>query len=231
MTITLILRGFVSEFNTEERVCGMKMRFVQTYAAFKASYAAIIGDSIVYTAELTRDFKLGVYADFLQGGQLKYRLCFDDNETLKNLLKFNPPAGLMPFNIWSPNNELLGHIGLKRTKSFSGYEYYEYDFYGVRYLAYGVGMGKDGRKIPIYQNDRQIALIEKNPVVYDTKDEYDIYAIDGNFSEVAAIFNLYYDFVRFARFNVTKTKKTEYLYTLNKELKSKYNPDFKRLCQ
>lgn len=121
----------------------------------------------------------------------------------------------------------------KRNEIFLGYEYYEYHFFGKEYVAYEIGMGKEGIKIPLYDVERQIALIEKSTVVYDNKDEYDIYAIDAKALEIAVLFNLYYDFTRFGRFGefAYKSKETEYLYTLKKELKSKYDPNFKELCK
>ena len=47
--------------------------------------------------------------------------------------------------------------------------------------------------------------------------------------EVSALFNLYYDFVKHGNYGEInyKSKETYYLYTMNKELKNKYDSTFK----
>ena len=94
---------------------------------------------------------------------------------------------------------------------------------------YEIGLGKEGIKLPIYRDDTQVALIEKDLVVYDNKDTYEIIAIDEMSLEVSALFNLYYDFVKHGNYGEInyKSKERYYLYTMNKELKNKYDSTFK----
>lgn len=95
----------------------MRLRFVQTIADFTASYVALDGDIVKYHAEIPCNFR-GCYADFLQNGQLKYRLCFDKLEGIKNLVRAGKYANGNPYTIWNPDGQLLGHIFLKETKFF-----------------------------------------------------------------------------------------------------------------
>ena len=210
----------------------MKAGFIQTHANLSAAYSLISDGVVKYHAEIPLNFK-GSHAGFFEGDRLRYKLCFDRLESIKGLFKGRVAANMFPFSIWSSDDELVGHAYLKRSKAFFGYMYFEYVLNGKTFYAYEVGMGKQGIKIPIYDEDKQIALIEKGVVVYDNKDEYEIVGIDDYAIEVAALFNLYYDFVRFGRYGqvVYKSKEVSYLYTINKELKNKYDQTFKKLYE
>ena len=188
-----------------------------------------------YRAEIPLDFT-DVVARFYCDEQLKYKLCHDSAERLRNMFKLDSSFVSNPFYIWDSNDESVGYVSGKLTKSFwgGGYWYYEYDFCGCRYLVYAIGMGREGIKIPIYdcnQDERQVALIEKDVVVRDNKDVYSIHAPTHEALEVAAVFNLYYDFVTFGNRNklVHKMKKVEYIHS-PKVLKSKYDAEFKLKC-
>ena len=214
----------------------MMLRFVRTESTFtELMYSAYINEVERYRAEIPLNFA-DVVAKFYHNTQVKYKLCHDGNERLRNMFKLDSSFVSNPFYILNSNDESVGYVFGKQTKSFwgGGYWYYEYDFCGCRYLAYSIGMGKEGIKIPIYvcnQGEQQIALIEKDVAVYDNKDEYRIYAQSESELEIAALFNFYYDFVKFGNRSklVYKTKKVEYIHS-PKILKDKYKPDFKLQC-
>lgn len=76
-------------------------------------------------------------------------------------------------------------------------------------------------------------MIEKHPVVYDNKDTYTIYIKDDVYADLICLFVAYYDHATNSKNNeyAIKAKKVNYSYTFNKDLNSKYNPQFKELCK
>lgn len=137
------------------------------------------------------------------------------------------------FNIKSPSGEICGNLSSKVVKKFlAGYRYVQINFKSELYNCYEVGMGKEGKFICIYIGDQQIAMIEKPTVVYDNKDYYKIYIKDSKYIDIVCLFAVYYDHASARNYNevVIKSKKVSYEYTINKELKSKYNPKFKEQC-
>ena len=137
------------------------------------------------------------------------------------------------FFIKKPNGEMCGEISSKVVKKFmAGYRYVQIEFNSELYNCYEVGMGKEGSFECIYIGDQQIAMIEKATVVSDNKDFYKIYIKDDKYIEIVCLFAVYYDHATARNYNevAIKSKKVSYEYTLNKELKGKYNPQFKELC-
>lgn len=138
------------------------------------------------------------------------------------------------FNIKKPDGETCGKLTSKFAGKFlSGYRYVQITFYSEVFNCYVVGMGKEGTFVCIYSGDEQIAMIEKSTVVYDNRDFYRIYIKDNKHMEIVCLFATYYDHSTASNYNqaAIKSKKINYYYTLNKELKSKYNPQFKELCK
>ncbi|MCL2109075.1 MAG: hypothetical protein FWH20_06995 [Oscillospiraceae bacterium] len=212
----------------------MKLHFMRTKSAVnELLYSGDDCGNVKYNAEIPLNFT-DVTATFYHDGKVKYKLCFDSDERIKNMFKLNSTFVSNPFNILDCNGGKVGHIFGKQTKSFwrGGYFFYEYNFCGCNYFAYSIGMGKEGIKIPIYNADCQVALIEKGVVVHDNKDSYYIYVPSETELEIATLFNLYYDFVKFGNRQklVYKTKKVEYFHS-PKALKSKFDPDFKLMCE
>ncbi|AEV69463.1 hypothetical protein [Acetivibrio clariflavus] len=135
------------------------------------------------------------------------------------------------FDIIKPDGETCGKLSHRFVGKFlSGYTYEEITFNSEVYNCYDVGMGKEGTFVCIYSGDEQIAMIEKPPVVYDNKDFYKIYIKDDRHAEIVCLFATYYDHSTAGNYNEITTKEINYRYTTNKELKSKYNPLFKELC-
>lgn len=208
----------------------MKCKFMQTKSKIAAQYQCLNENTVLYTAEIPVNFR-GLKAQVLRNSEVIYRINFDKIDSLKKMKKDRLLEKIIPYNIYDTNNSLVGSICLKRTKFFNGYMYYEFILNDIKYIMYEIGLGKEGIKVPIYIGDTQIALIEKDPVVYDNKDTYEIIAIDEKSLEVATLFNLYYDFIRFGNYGeiAYKSKKTYYLYTTKKELKNKYDSNFKMM--
>lgn len=207
----------------------MNYKFIQTHSGLSALYEARINDYITYTAEIPHNF-IGAKSNFIKNNILLYSLNFDWIEDVKSVLKPSKTRNIRPFNICNVEGPIIGSLSKKRTKAFWGYCYYLLTLNEKVYRIYQVGCGKQGIKIPIYsEDDKQIALIEKETVVYDNKDIYEITAIDEASAEIATLFNLYYDYDQYARQGefVIKSKNISYSYSLHKEEKAKYNPEFK----
>lgn len=207
----------------------MRCKFIQTKSKIAAQYECLNEDEVLYTAEIPLNFR-GAKAQLFRNSEVLYTIKSDKINYSEEWRKEKLPKRRLPYNIYDANNNLVGSIcRLKNTKFFNGYIYYELILNDTKYLMYEIGLGKEGIKLPIYRDDTQVALIEKDSVVYDNKDTYEIIAIDEMSLEVSALFNLYYDFVKHGNYGEInyKSKETYYLYTMNKELKNKYDSTFK----
>ena len=121
-----------------------------------------------------------------------------------------------------------GAIYRKRTKGFFGYYYFELHLNDKEYKFYEIGLGKQGIKIPVYVGEQQVALIEKDTHTANNLDSYNLSSVDGKTAQAASLFCVYYDFVRFGNHGEVSvnSKQVTYIYTGNKKLKEKYNPDW-----
>lgn len=112
---------------------------------------------------------------------------------------------------------------------FSKMEYHQLILDGIKYNVYPIGFGKEGSKSPVYIGDEQIALIEKDCVVYDELHHYQVTATDEASALIALIFVCY--MYTNACFNpgvkVIQSVSKTVSVTTNKKLKQKYDPMFK----
>lgn len=76
---------------------------------------------------------------------------------------------------------------------FSGSKTYTIEWAGRRFTMYDVGLGSQGVKLPIYENEQQVALVEKDASVRNMLDSYEIYTIEDALFPLAALAALYYD--------------------------------------
>lgn len=137
------------------------------------------------------------------------------------------------YNIKKLNGDICGEIALKVVKKLlARYKYIQVNFNAELLNCYEVGLGKEGKFVCIYIGDIQVALIEKSNVEYDNMDSYKIYLKDEKYMQIVCLFVVYYDHATSANLNEFsyKSKKTSYEYSPNKELKSKYNPQFREQC-
>ncbi|WP_143069273.1 hypothetical protein [Paenibacillus sp. OV219] len=115
---------------------------------------------------------------------------------------------------------------------FFGYSFTKLHLHGREYEGYEVGRGREGHFLCIYEGDQQIALIEKDRVVMDNKDTYDLYVEASAHTDIAKIFAIHWDCSTYANSGeyLNKSKSIEIAFTINKFLKSKYDPAFKSRC-
>lgn len=209
----------------------MKLKFEQTNAnaVRRFSYVAYDQEKEYYQAHNWRK-RLSVYLDFLKEGTLLYRLKYKGHG--KGLIK-SPESTYRGFCIFDQNGESVGQIcqRVEMSKPSSAihrnFYYYQLELMGNLFTAYDVGCGKEGLKIPIYDSgDKQIALLEKDPVTYDKQTKYELSALESSSMEIACLFGVYRDFLTNPRDAVYKSKMTEYDYSKHETLRSKYDPDF-----
>lgn len=111
---------------------------------------------------------------------------------------------------------------------FKKFDYHQMKKTGVTYDLFPIGFGNEGSKSPIYQDNTQIAQIEKDCVVYNDLHNYKVFAIDESSSETAVLFAIYmyinagYKPGKKAVSSSVKVVST----TTNKLLKEKYDPTF-----
>lgn len=127
------------------------------------------------------------------------------------------------------NNDTIGEIYQtnKKTGLFSNYDYNTLFYNNNIYNEYGVGLGNES-KCPIYLNDIQVAQINKDSIVYNDLHNYKIYIKEDKYSFISIIFACYmYINAGFKPgIEVKKSVVKYYNKTTNKELNSKYNPEW-----
>ena len=75
----------------------------------------------------------------------------------------------------------------------SGSPTYTIEWQGRSFTAYVVWLGAAGLKLPIYDGDKQVALLEKGGVVFDMLDSYELYIAEDALFEMVVLTALYYD--------------------------------------
>ena len=161
---------------------------------------------------------------------------------------FNLSSDEVPIEGWSifsrdkvlsyikePNGDICGEVSLKVARRFvRGYKYIQINYNAELINCYEVRMGKEGTFVCLYLGDRQIAMIEKSAAVHDNREDfYKIYIKEDKYAEIVCLYAVYYDYLNSENDNafITKSRKKDNEYTINKELKSKYNPQFKEECK
>lgn len=209
------------------------INLIQTRSSLGADYVfENNANQILYTANI-RLAIAKIDISLLKDNQIVLSSTYGINARLNNLGKSLVGTEYNIFNIQKPHGEICGKICYKTVrKFFSGYGYYEINYDGEVFTCYVVGRGKEGLFICIYIGDRQVAMIEKSPIVRDNKDHYIIYTIDNKYNDIVSFFGIYYDHNTSSNYSefVYKKKEISYVYSFNKEIKSKYNPQFKELC-
>lgn len=107
------------------------------------------------------------------------------------------------------------------------YSYNELIYNGDCYKEYGISFG-DVAKNPIYLNDMQVAQIEKEAIIYNDLHNYKIYIKNKDYALVSIIFacHMYINASFKPGIKVTKSVVKYYDKTTNKELLSKYDPNW-----
>ena len=115
----------------------------------------------------------------------------------------------------------------KKTSLFSKYSYNELNYEGKYYKEYGIGLGKEVKNT-IYLNENQISQINKETIIYNDLHNFKIYVKNDKYLLVAILFSCYM-YINGCFKPGVKVKKSIvkcYNKTTNKELNSKYNPNW-----
>lgn len=143
---------------------------------------------------------------------------------------------LMSFKIFDDKNNLIGKfVGetyRPKGKLFGGYVYYSLNIYNSHYVVYEVGRGAEGVALCIYENDKLVAICDKNPRVTNFKDRYRIYCEESKYIYISTLFSIYYDMAKNADLREIKLYSETVTYTVNtnKEVAAKYDPEFVERC-
>lgn len=200
-------------------------RLIQTKASLEKLYELREGNEIVGKTTIPLSFKRQINSSL---ANKNYKLQFSFTQDTLNWFNYSKNMRLLPFQIYDETNMLVGSVCERRARRFFGYSYFELIYKGKSYYFYEIGLGKEGLKIPMYNDeDSQVGLIEKDSVFYDNKRTYTIHTLNRHYQMLAYFFSVYFNNAFYSSNEVVvKSKHVEYSYTFSKELKSKYNPNF-----
>lgn len=125
------------------------------------------------------------------------------------------------------SEEKVGDIYIN-ANFFIGQRNYTIHWRDRELIAYEVGLGSAGLKIPIYEGERQVALIEKGTSVVDYLDCYEVYAAEDDLLEMALLMALYYDREYYSNRDKKAMRSIQHqtTTTVNPKLWKKYQPDW-----
>lgn len=195
----------------------------QTYSGFSAEYTLKFDDNTTYSVQV----------------ELNKILIFKNNIHLYTIFQkkiFNISSSncriIRPMDVYDSDEKIIGRISKCRQNGWFKPSWYQLDIYNQQFKIYEIGLGKEGIKYPVFVNDNQVALLEKSPTIKDNLDEYSIALLDNKQIIPCLIFGIYYDLMNFRNFGEFVKDKTEtkYLYTMNKNIKAMYDPNFKSKC-
>lgn len=109
------------------------------------------------------------------------------------------------------------------------FEFHEMILEQNTYHLYGIALGKEGSKFPIYEGAKQTAQAEKDCIIYNDMHNYRIYA-DGEESAWIALLFCLYMYVNACYEPGKKVRKSVEKFisvTTNETLLQKYDPHFK----
>lgn len=116
-----------------------------------------------------------------------------------------------------------------RTGGLSRAEYHTMRFGECEYNLFSISLGEEGCKSPIFENDVQIAQVDKACLVYNDLHHFEIFSLNQDKVIIALIFCCYmytlgcYNAGEKSYKSVSKFVSV----TKNEFLKSKYDPNFK----
>lgn len=208
---------------------------IQRKSGFSVLFEINSNNTVIANAYLNNNIVFGGTWDYCENGTLKYRLVYKPLSQLSNIMKNAKDKVFVSYDIQNEREEVIGSVCQRQIGGniFKRYEYFELKINNVSYQLYAVGMGKEGYKFPIYIDEEQVALIEKDNTIYNNLDSYKICAIDFSSNEVSCLYSLYIDALMFGNRGekVLKSASISYNLTTNKVLKSKYNPQFKEFIK
>ena len=211
----------------------MRAQLQQTHSGPGAVYRVMRGGEELYHA-VTQPHPLQIRACISQNGQARFRLAGGDLLFRKQHPSLEKAGERRNYTceIRNAQDEAVGSICHVLPKGLRDAPYDRIELFGREWIVYQVGLGSQGLKFPVYEDGRQIALLEKQPVAFNNLDVYELYALEQEGILLAALFGVYYDWKAFAKtgeYNSRNASATVVL-TLRKSVKNKYDPSFKERC-
>ncbi len=224
-----------SEERTAERAQGEEMRIElnQTKSGMTAEYELVHAGAVISRACQRNNLTFGGGVEFDSFPDHRpYTLCYQPAESLGNITKKKEDRKSVSYAVLDETGRRRGEIGqqYKKVSFLVSYEYVRLTFDGETCLMYLIGMGKEGMKYPIYDadDDRQIALIEKDTVVRGNLDRYRIAAVDERAAFLAYVCGLYLDTIFYAHRGEVPQKSVQPTYSRPtiRVLTARYDPAF-----
>lgn len=200
----------------------------QTYSGTGALYEVALGPGQQYAAQVPLHFLRTRILVSLNGEPL-YEAGFELAEHYAGFFQLGEERAVKPFSVFDAAGHLVGGLCIRRPSVFSGYRYFDIALEGQSYRAYEVWLGKEGLKLPLYHEHRQIALLEKPPIVRNNLDEYHVRLLDESLAGLCVLLGVYFDCLRFSNRGEYSARKVQASYntTVNRRLRSMYDPAFK----
>ena len=168
--------------------------------------------------------KLTITIDYDKG--VKDKLYYNPNETSNG----TSLVDRLSFKLFS-GEERIGTV-LGRNQKVKGFlQSYPYRVLTIGekdYYLYEVGFGRKGLYLCFYEEDKLIAIADKNLVVINYRDEYKIYAESDKHIEIIMPLLLHYDMTAHGDMMSISalSVKRKIVNTIQKELIAKYDPEF-----
>ena len=207
-------------------------KIVQTYQGLSAQYQILSEDGSVTEASVPYNVSMGsIYCNMPDGAG--YGLRFDFSHGLSNWTKELEQREYARYRVEDVTGREAGYVCLKRVKGlFSGYPYHEVSLDGQLFHIYGIGLGKEGKKYPLYlvqgNQELQVGQLHKPCVVENMRDVYEYRVVDKKYAAPIILYTLYEDLLYNGNRGKIpmKSKEVTLEVTLNKKLKEKYDPNF-----
>lgn len=186
---------------------------------------AVSGEKTIATAiSPLEKGHLNIVIDYLDGSQ--QRLHYNPNEHEKE----ESIIDKLSFKIFQDEKLVGAIVGKnKRVKGFlQSYPYRVMTIHETNYFLYEVGFGSEGLYLCIYKENELITIVEKELRVVNYKDRYTAYCYDQIELELIMPLILYYDITVYGNIMNSSVRSVQWkrVYTIQKELISKYDPTF-----
>lgn len=189
-------------------------------------------NNIIALAKQPDGYQYGEPFLYLAEGEQPLNLFYVKNQKRGLFKKIFSKYPFLPFKIVGrESDQQIGYFSVYTCKTrnpFLKYDYIHLYYLSEEYDIYYVGMGLQGHKFPIYKDGKQIGLIEKNCIIYDGMDEYQMYFLNKFDKHLISMIALYIDAMFFTNWgNYPLTYYSNILKrTTNKKLRTKYDPYF-----
>lgn len=205
----------------------MVLNLAQTCAGREVRYQVERDGAILWEAELRRSIGRQSILLTRDGGTV-----YSMHSGGRPGRKAQSRRQIRPYGVAGPDGTPAGSIGLTRDGGFWKPCYYHLELNGREWSLYEVGLGKEGIKLPVWEGERQAALLEKDAVVRDNLDRYQLYAASERDLLPAVLLGLFYDCKQFEDRGerVVQGKSVTYLYTFSRATRERYDPAFRARC-